>query len=282
MQRRQELIFRETDVSLGPADGCGCGLSLEARHFGGQLGDQNQCEGMFGASVGDGAAVVTRHAAGAVCRDGRSAQRTGTVRRRSPPRRGSWPARPGDHAPPAACRHRGSRGCGFSEGFPAVGAELRTGVVLPAAILASAQCHKVRWPNLLLAASLRHMRLLRAAVFVAATSACAVRNPAPGSRPPTPAAVPLHLTIVYPDTADPIQAQDSSFLFGSVGAGRGDVALSINGFPVRVAPSGSWLAWIPLPSDSVARFQIVARGGPGGEQQETTFVARIAQPFKPP
>jgi N-acetylmuramoyl-L-alanine amidase len=86
---------------------------------------------------------------------------------------------------------------------------------------------------------------------------------------------------VYPDTAEPIQAHDSSFLFGSVGRGRGDVALSINGFPVRVFSNGSWLAWIPLPADSLARFQIVARAGAGSEQQETTFVARIAQPFRP-
>ncbi len=105
----------------------------------------------------------------------------------------------------------------------------------------------------------------------------------------------MHITIVYPDTAEPIQAQDSSFLFGSVGRGRGDVALSINGVSVPVSPRGTWLAWLPLPPppDSLARFQIVARartgggaggaGGPGGgEQQETTFVARIAQLYRPP
>ena len=133
----------------------------------------------------------------------------------------------------------------------------------------------------MLAASLRHMRLVWAALFVAATLGCASR-----SRPasPVPTHEPLRITVVYPDTADLIQAQDSSFLFGSVGRGRGDVALTINGFPVRVFSSGSWLAWIPLPQDSVARFQIVARagGGTGSEQQETTFVARIAQRFRPP
>ena len=137
----------------------------------------------------------------------------------------------------------------------------------------------------MLAASLRHMRVIGAALLVVATGAVgAACASSPASRQPSPLTLPqpLHLTIVYPDTADPIQAQDSSFLFGSVGPGRGDVALSINGFPVRVAPSGSWLAWIPLPSDSLARFQIVARAGTGAEQQETTFVARIVQPFKPP
>ena len=137
----------------------------------------------------------------------------------------------------------------------------------------------------MLDATLRHMRLVRIALLVAATG-CAASSaarressaaaPVPGSREP------LHITIVYPDTAEPIQAQDSSFLFGSVGRGRGDVALSINGFPVHVAPNGSWLAWIPLPNDSLAHFQAVARAGIGVEQQETTFVARIAQPSRPP
>jgi len=126
------------------------------------------------------------------------------------------------------------------------------------------------------------MRLIWAALFVAATSGCASRAPSPDSGLPVPAREPLHITVVYPDTAEPIQALDSSFLFGSVGRGRGDVALAINGFPVRVSPHGTWLAWIPLPADSVARFQIVARAGAGTEQQETTFVARVAQPFRPP
>ena len=125
------------------------------------------------------------------------------------------------------------------------------------------------------------MRLVWAALFVAATWGCAARTASP-STVPSPTRDPLHITVVYPDTADPIQAQDSSFLFGSVGRGRGDVALSINGYPVKVFSSGTWLAWIPLPADSIARFDIVARAGAGSEQQETTFVARIAQPFRPP
>ena len=136
----------------------------------------------------------------------------------------------------------------------------------------------------MLNASLRHMRLARIALLVAATG-CAASTaarraslpaaPLPGSREP------LHITIVYPDTAELIQAQDSSFLFGSVGRGRGDAVLSINGFPAHVASNGSWLAWIPLPADSLAQFHLVARAGLGAEQQETTFVARIAQPFRP-
>ena len=137
----------------------------------------------------------------------------------------------------------------------------------------------------MLAASLRHMRLIGAALLVVATGAAGGGCASSGTPRHSPVAVPrepLHITIVYPDTTEPIQAQDSSFLFGSVGPGRGDVALSVNGFPVHVSPSGTWLAWIPLPSDSLARFQIVARAGTGSAQQETTFVARIAQPFRPP
>src|SRR5207245_2106848 len=74
----------------------------------------------------------------------------------------------------------------------------------------------------------------------------------------------------------------SAVLVGRAGRGRVNFALSINGFPVHVAPNGSWLAWIPLPNDSLAHFQIVARAGIGVEQQDTTFVARIAQPYRPP
>src|SRR6266566_1187804 len=267
MQGRQKLIFRKAEVSLGPTDGRGSGLALETRHFGGHLGNQNQCEGVIGASIGNGASVTSTTATGSVRRDHRSAQRAGSVRRRAP--WGSGPARAGDHASSTACRHRGSRGCGFGEGFPAVGAELRTGFVLPAAILASAQCHKVRWPNLLLAASLRHMRGIGGALLVVVTGWGCAASTATRRDSAAPSAV-------------PIQALDSSFVFGSVGRGRGDVALSINGFPVRVSATGSWLAWLPLPSDSLARFQVVARAGGGSEQRETTFVARIAQPYRPP
>ena len=140
----------------------------------------------------------------------------------------------------------------------------------------------------MLAASLRHMRVIGAALLIVVTGwGCAAspatrRDSAAPSAGPIASREPLHITIVYPDTADPIQAQDSSFVFGSVGRGRGDVALSINGFPVRVSASGSWLAWLPLPSDSLARFQIVARAGASSEQRETTFVARIARPYRPP
>lgn len=129
------------------------------------------------------------------------------------------------------------------------------------------------------------MRLVCAALLVAATG-CAT-TPATRREPASPTATsparePLRITIVYPDTADPIQARDSSFLFGSVGRGRGDVALTVDGRPVTVHPSGAWLAWVPLPDDTLARFQIIARAGVGSELRETTFVAHIARGFRPP
>ena len=130
------------------------------------------------------------------------------------------------------------------------------------------------------------MRRVFAALFVAAT-ACAApttrRESASSSPSPSPVREPLHITIVYPDPADPIQAQDTSFIFGSVGRGRGDASLSVNGQPVPVHPSGSWLAWVPLQPDSLgmARFHIVARAGSGTELGETTFVAPMAPRFRP-
>ena len=134
-------------------------------------------------------------------------------------------------------------------------------------------------------ASLRHMRLVCAALLVVATGCAAPaarRQSTPTS--PSPAREPLRITIVYPDTADPIQAQDSSFIFGSVGRGRGDVALAVNDRPVTVHASGSWLAWLPLQPDSLgmARFHLVARAGTGGELRETTFVTPVAKAFRPP
>ena len=70
---------------------------------------------------------------------------------------------------------------------------------------------------------------------------------------------PLRLQVVYPAPDAVVRAKDSSFLLGSVGTG--DARLTINGHPVRVWPNGAWLAWIPLPPDSLMRFRIVATTG---------------------
>jgi N-acetylmuramoyl-L-alanine amidase len=68
---------------------------------------------------------------------------------------------------------------------------------------------------------------------------------------------PLAIRVVYPPPDGIVRAKDSSFLLGSVGTGG--ARLSINGYPVRVWPNGAWLAWIPLPHDSLMQFHISAR-----------------------
>jgi N-acetylmuramoyl-L-alanine amidase len=67
---------------------------------------------------------------------------------------------------------------------------------------------------------------------------------------------PLAIRVVYPPPDGMVRARDSSFLLGSVGTGA--ARLSINGYPVRVWPNGAWLAWIPLPHDSLMQFHFSA------------------------
>src|SRR5436309_10868069 len=178
MKRREELILRETDVAFGAADRRGRLFADETRHLGGHLGNQNQCQGVIGASVGNGPAVVRcspdrprASCARAVPGGDGSAQWTGTIQRGTAPR--LWTARARNQTRPTTPASTGGDGSAggrrFGQRLAAIRAELRAGIVLPAAILASAQGHKVRWPNLLLNASLRHMRLARIALLVAAT-----------------------------------------------------------------------------------------------------------------
>ncbi|HEU4525786.1 MAG TPA: hypothetical protein VFR62_12235, partial [Gemmatimonadales bacterium] len=79
-----------------------------------------------------------------------------------------------------------------------------------------------------------------------------------GALPPVPPVRgPLQIRVVYPASDAVVRAKDSSFLLGSVGTG--DATLTINSYPVKVWPNGAWLAWIPLPADSLMRFHLVAR-----------------------
>jgi N-acetylmuramoyl-L-alanine amidase len=118
---------------------------------------------------------------------------------------------------------------------------------------------------------------------------CAVSRsgPAPvsGGALPSPAALAsesLHIAVVYPAVTDVIQSHDSAFLFGAVrGGGRGPVHLVINGQSVPVLPNGAWIAWLPLPDDTVAHFLIVATGG-GLDSSRFVYTARIAPQFRPP
>src|SRR5215813_5648409 len=95
-----------------------------------------------------------------------------------------------------------------------------------------------------------------------AGAAAAVRTDRPdtiGAKlPPVPAVRgPLAISVIYPSATDLVDARDSNFIFGSVGTG--DATLFINGRGVPVAPNGTWIAWLPLPTDSVLSYDITAR-----------------------
>ena len=110
-------------------------------------------------------------------------------------------------------------------------------------------------------------------------------RPIPGAarvEAPTPIPVPriegqTRLRVVYPPAGSAIDARDSSFLFGTTGTG--DAKLWINGIAVPVAANGAWLAWVPLPRDSVMRFDVVARS-PRDSQRFVHEVARAR--WQPP
>jgi N-acetylmuramoyl-L-alanine amidase len=102
-----------------------------------------------------------------------------------------------------------------------------------------------------------------------------------------PRAGPLVVTVVYPPLAPdslgwrallPIAARDSTFLFGSVG--RGDATLTVNGGPVGVSAAGTWIAWVPLPDDTVAWFDLEAQAG--AERATLRFAAALPPRFLPP
>jgi hypothetical protein len=109
-------------------------------------------------------------------------------------------------------------------------------------------------------------------------TACATPH-GPEPPGPVPSATPsairrdtLAIRVVYPRAGDVVAAGDSVFLFGDVG--RGDATLAVNGQPVTVHPGGGWIAWLPLPDDTVAAFHLVAAAG--GVARETLYLAGCA------
>jgi N-acetylmuramoyl-L-alanine amidase len=122
--------------------------------------------------------------------------------------------------------------------------------------------------------AMRHAALLPTLGIVA----CGVSQAGIAPAPPPPPVAPLHIDVVYPGANDVVQATDSTFMFGNVG--RGDATLTVNGAAVPVEPGGAWIAWVPLPNDTVADIPLVAAAA--GDTQQLVAHLRIAARFHPP
>ena len=120
-------------------------------------------------------------------------------------------------------------------------------------------------------------------VLASVVAGCAVSRagsaPVPAA-PAPPRAESLHVSVVYPAPTDVVQSHDSAFLFGVVRGARGAVRLGVDGQSVPVLPGGGWIAWVPLPDDTVATFLLAATAGP--DSSRTVFTAHIAPRFHPP
>ncbi|HEX9485674.1 MAG TPA: N-acetylmuramoyl-L-alanine amidase [Gemmatimonadales bacterium] len=126
-------------------------------------------------------------------------------------------------------------------------------------------------------------------VLLSVVTGCAVPRsgtaPVAGAARPSPAAAArdsLQIAVVYPAVTDVIQSHDSAFLFGAVrGGGGAPVHLDINGQSVPVLPNGAWIAWLPLPDDTVAHF-VMAATRSASDSSRFVYTARVAPQFRPP
>jgi len=126
-------------------------------------------------------------------------------------------------------------------------------------------------------------------MLVSVVTGCAVPRsgtaPVAGAARPSaaaPARDSLQIAVVYPAVTDVIQSHDSAFLFGAVrGGGGAPVHLDINGQSVPVLPNGAWIAWLPLPDDTVARF-VMAATRSASDSSRFVYTARVAPQFRPP
>lgn len=79
----------------------------------------------------------------------------------------------------------------------------------------------------------------------------------PPQIPPVPLAEgPLAIRLEFPSANQSLTVRDSNFIFGSVGNGHAE--LTINGFPVPVAPNGAFLAYLPVPPPTAPHYDLVA------------------------
>jgi N-acetylmuramoyl-L-alanine amidase len=103
------------------------------------------------------------------------------------------------------------------------------------------------------------------------------RAPEPPARvvvPPAPVKRgPMAIRVVYPSRDQLIAARDSNFILGNIGTG--DAELTINGIPVAVHPSGTFLGWLPVPSDDRARYVLLATRG--ADTVQRTLDVRVAR-----
>ncbi|MEO5588132.1 MAG: N-acetylmuramoyl-L-alanine amidase [Gemmatimonadaceae bacterium] len=81
---------------------------------------------------------------------------------------------------------------------------------------------------------------------------------------------PLAIKVVYPPADHLIQSKDSNFIFGNLGTGK--AGLTINGVLAPVWPNGAFMAFLPNPPHTAARYDIVATTG--------TDTVRLSHPVK--
>ncbi len=81
----------------------------------------------------------------------------------------------------------------------------------------------------------------------------------------------LDVRVVSP-TPNQVVPRDSTFVFGSLGSGT--ATLTVNGAAVAVAPNGAFLAYLPTPSASAPRYDLVASRG--GETVRRSVAVRVA------
>ncbi len=130
----------------------------------------------------------------------------------------------------------------------------------------------------------RGSAVLAAVLCVALGAPVAARGQSagPGAGRPLPPVPfvdgPLAIAVAYPPAGGALTARDSTFLFGSVGSGA--ARLTIDGAAVPVAPDGAFLAWLPLPDDSLAVFHLAATRGP--ERDTLDWTVRLPPRFAPP
>ncbi len=97
--------------------------------------------------------------------------------------------------------------------------------------------------------------------------------------PPIPSVDgPLRIAVVYPAVTDQIDARDSTFLLGNLGTGS--ATLTVNDVSVPVRPNGTWIAWLPVPPDSIINFNLVARTAT--DSAALTYPVKRIRRFRPP